>query len=79
MIACRCQAEALGWTDQPPTRRGWYWFKKEVQNGDHVIMMLDIFFKGSMMWGAGLGNLSHVTGEWSGPVFPPPIEQKEPA
>ncbi len=61
---------ALAWSNQKPTKAGWYWFRGQLGEADPFIVYVDEV--GQFQWpDGGFQEVSLAKGQWAGPIEEP--------
>jgi hypothetical protein len=58
------------WSNDKPTRAGWYWFRGQAHEADPFIVLVDE--AGQFQWpDGGFQEVPLAKGEWAGPIEEP--------
>ena len=67
----------MNWTQDKPTKEGWYWFRMENEEKRVVIVYVITPDRMVAIGTETEGNPAVQKGAWFGPLTPPPFEERE--
>ena len=67
---------ALTWTDEPPTKEGWYWYRPSTSRESGMRFVADDLYVHWVAAGKWI-PVAEFSGQWAGPI-PEPKERSEP-
>lgn len=64
------------WTDQRPTKPGWYWWRSYIRggNGEFCVCQEVILIGKATLYAPGAGNVDILSGHWSSTTIDEPKE-----